>query len=431
MRAATWADDFLAVFRTTTRNRWDWLSPLALILLGTIGVCFIYSAQFSSLPVNATHDSLLAMVARSYWIKQVLFLVIGAGVYWAVSLVDYRHWLSLAHPLYAVCVAPLALVLVPIFGHSTYGSSRWLVLGPLRFQPSEPAKIAVLLITASILIRSKIGTVKQSMGVLGKLTLAVGVPILLIVLQPDLKSAIVLPPMVFSMLYVSKLSGRFFATALGVFLIVVGLVSWDTYRYFQYMAALPRASVAQIDFQGHRGEFQHHSFLPFLHDYQRERILAFVDPAKIDAQGIGYNQHQSLISVGSGGLSGKGWTAGTQARLGYLPHTVAHNDFIFSVIAEEKGFLGSLSVLGLFGIVLFNGIRIAGLARDRLGTLLAIGVTVLLTVHVFVNIAMTIGLVPVTGIPLPFISYGGSFVLSCCFLQGLVQSVYRFRKDLL
>ena len=139
-------------------------------------------------------------------------------------------------------------------------------------------------------------------------------------------------------------------------------------------------------------------------------------------------QLQDRFHLG-GGLGGKGWTEGTQAQLGYLPRNIAHTDFIFSVIAEEKGFLGSLTVLGLFGLVLFNGIRIAGSARDRLGTLIAIGVTVLFAVHVFVNIAMTIGLVPITGIPLPFISYGGTFVLSCCLLQGLVQSVYRFRRD--
>jgi rod shape determining protein RodA len=166
-----------------------------------------------------------------------------------------------------------------------------------------------------------------------------------------------------------------------------------------------------------------------LRDYQRNRIVSFVAPDKFDSMNIGWNQRQSLISVGSGGLTGKGWREGTQAQLGYLPRSVAPNDFIFSVIAEEKGFLGSITVLSLFGVVLFNGIRIAGLSRDRLGTLLAIGVTALFTVHVFVNIAMTIGLVPITGIPLPFISYGGSFVLSCCLLQGLVQSVYRFRKD--
>ena len=176
------------------------------------------------------------------------------------------------------------------------------------------------------------------------------------------------------------------------------------------------------------GKYEPHSWVP-LHDYQRNRILPFVAPDKIDPIGIAWNQRQSLISVGSGGLAGQGWTEGTQAQLGYLPRSVAHNDFIFSVIAEEKGFLGSITVLGLFGLVLFNGIRIAGSARDRLGTLLALGVTVLFAVHVFVNIAMTIGLVPITGIPLPFISYGGSFVLSCCLLQGLVQSVWRFRKD--
>jgi rod shape determining protein RodA len=245
---------------------------------------------------------------------------------------------------------------------------------------------------------------------------------LLILLQPDLKSAIVLPPMVFSMLYVSKLSARFFAAAVGAFLLIVGLVTWDTVRYENFMESHGYSYMAD------RGKYESQTWVP-LHDYQRNRIISFVSPDKIDPMGIGWNQRQSLISVGSGGLTGKGWTEGTQAQLGYLPRSVAHNDFIFSVIAEEKGFLGSLTVLGLFGIVLFNGIRIAGLARDRFGTLLAIGVTVLFAVHVFVNIAMTIGLVPITGIPLPFISYGGSFVLSCCLLQGLVQSVYRFRKD--
>lgn len=244
----------------------------------------------------------------------------------------------------------------------------------------------------------------------------------LILLQPDLKSAIVLPPMVFSMLYVSKLSTRFFAGALGAFLLIVGVVAWDSASYMKFM------DDNKLSYVNDRGKYQATTWVP-LKDYQRNRIISFIAPDKIDPMGIGWNQRQSLISVGSGGLVGKGWTQGTQAQLGYLPRSVAHNDFIFSVIAEEKGFLGSLTVLGLFGIVMFNGVRIAGLARDRFGTLLVIGVTVLFAVHVFVNIAMTIGLVPITGIPLPFISYGGSFVLSCCLLQGLVQSVYRFRKD--
>jgi len=400
--------DSASVFKTTTRERWDHWTPIAMAGLGAFGIAFIYSAQ---LPVQGRG-----------WMVQLLWLAIGAGVYVTVSLIDYRFWLGVAHWFYAFCLIPLVLVLVPGIGTEVYGSQRWIRLGLFSFQPSETAMVAVLLITASLLVRSELGTVRQSLGVLGKLALAVGAPMLLILLQPDLKSAIVLPPMVFSMLYVSRLPGRFFAGALAAFLMVTGLVAWDTWRYLDFMER------NGYSFQADKGLYEKHSWVP-LHDYQRNRILSFVDPDKIDPMGIGWNQRQSLISVGSGGLTGKGWTDGTQARLGYLPRSVAHNDFIFSVIAEEKGFLGSITVLSLFGLMLFNGIRIAGLSRDRFGTLLALGVTVLFLVHMFVNIAMTIGLVPITGIPLPFISYGGSFVLSCCFLQGLVQSVYRFRKD--
>ncbi|HEY1791443.1 MAG TPA: FtsW/RodA/SpoVE family cell cycle protein [Opitutaceae bacterium] len=400
--------DTFSLFKTTTRERWDVWNPIAMTGLGAFGIAFIYSAQ---LPVQGRG-----------WMVQTLWLVLGAGVYTLVSLIDYQFWLGVAHWIYAACIVPLVLVLIPGIGMEVYGSRRWLRLGPLSFEPSDMAMIAVLLITASLLVRSEIGTVKQSLGVLGKLALAVGTPMLLILKEPDFKSAIVLPPMVFSMLYVSRLSGRFFAAALAAFMLVAGVVALDTWRYVNYVEA------NGLQYHADRGAYEKHSIVP-IHDYQRNRILSFVDPDKYDPMGIGWNQRQSLISVGSGGLAGKGWTEGTQARLGYLPRSVAHNDFIFSVIAEEKGFLGSITVLSLFGLLLLNGIRIAGLSKDRFGTLLALGVTVLFLVHVFVNIAMTIGLVPITGIPLPFISYGGTFVLSCCVLQGLVQSVYRFRKD--
>ena len=422
-----------SLFRTSTRERWDLVTPLAIVLLSIISITFIYSAQSSSISNASTSNySALETVRHFYYLKQLIFLVLGAGAYIAVALVDYRRWLGIAQWIYFICVIPLFLVL--IIGTKTYGSQRWLGLGPFSFQPSETINVAVLLITASILIRSKIGTLSQSVKILGKLALAVGLPMLLILMQPDIKSAIVLTPMVFSMLYVSRLSPRFFAAALGAFLIFLGIIAYDIWRYSAYMDRL-QVEYEAVHGQSHdsvyvraKGSYERHSWVP-LHDYQRNRILSFVNPDKIDPVGIGWNQRQSLISVGSGGLLGKGWTQGTQARLGYLPHSVAHNDFIFSVIAEEKGFLGSITVISLFGLVLFNGIRIAGLAKDRLGTLIAIGVTVLFTVHVFVNIAMTIGLLPITGIPLPFISYGGSFVLSCCIMQGLVQSVYRFRKD--
>jgi rod shape determining protein RodA len=402
--------DLASFFKLTTRERFDLLTPVCIVGLSLFGLFFIYSAQLSR--------------DESDWIKQLVFLGIGAVVYITTSLLDYRVWLKYAHFVYFIALIFLLLVLIPGIGTTHgMGARRWLGLpGLSAFQPSEFAKIALIFAVASILTGSKLGTVKDSLQVLIKLALAVGIPMLLIIAEPDLGSALAIAPVVFAMLFVSNLSMRFFAAALGAFALLVGIVALDVWNYARFMEA------NHLDYSRDRGAYEKHSWLP-LKDYQRNRVLAFAMPDKVDPMGIGWNSRQSMISVGSGGLTGKGWTEGTQAKLGYLPPAVAHNDFIFSVIAEERGFLGSITVIGLFGVVLWNGLRIAGLARDRFGALLALGVTVLFTVHVFVNIAMTIGLVPVKGIPLPFISYGGTFVLSCCLLQGLVQSVYRFRRD--
>jgi len=402
--------DLGSFFKFTTRERFDWITPVCLVVLCTFGVFFIYSAQLAS--------------GREQWTNQLVWIGTGAVLYLAISLLDYRLWLRWSHWVYLASLVLLVLVLIPGIGDTRgMGARRWLNIG-VSFQPSESAKLAVLVMTAATLTGAKIGTVRDSLQTLVKLALAAGIPMVLIIAEPDLGTALVIAPMVFAMLYVSNLSTRFFAAAVGVFALLVGVVALDTWRYARFLEA------NHLDPLKDQGAYEPHSWLP-LHDYMRNRLLTFAAPDFIDRQGIGvsWNHRQSLISVGSGGLTGKGWTEGTQARLGYLPRSIAHNDFIFSVIAEEKGFLGSLAVIGLFGVVLWNGIRIAGLARDRFGALLALGVTVLIAVHVFVNIAMTIGLVPVTGIPLPFISYGGTFVLSCCLLQGLVQSVYRFRRD--
>jgi len=410
MEKASRSIDLSNFFKVTTRERFDWMTPVCLVLLATFGVFFIYSAQMAS--------------GREQWEQQIVWLIAGAILYTATAFLDYRLWLRWSHWVYLFSLMLLLLVLVPGIGETRgMGARRWLGIGAFSFQPSESAKLAVLIMTAATLTGVKIGTVRDSLQTLIKLALAAGIPMVLILAEPDLGTALVLAPMVFAMLYISNLSSRFFTAAVGVFTLLVGLVALDTWRYATFLA-----DNNFLKPQEARGQYEARSWLP-LHDYQRERVLAFIAPDKIDPTGIGWNQHQSLISVGSGGLTGKGWTEGTQAKLGYLPRGIAHNDFIFSVIAEEKGFLGSITVIGLFGVVLWNGIRIAGLARDRFGALLALGVTVLIAVHVFVNIAMTIGLAPVTGIPLPFISYGGTFVLSCCFLQGLVQSVYRFRRD--
>jgi rod shape determining protein RodA len=180
-----------------------------------------------------------------------------------------------------------------------------------------------------------------------------------------------------------------------------------------------------------------------LEDYQRRRLLVYFDREYTPTAGASraeverlrkqqfddsHNVRQALISVGSGGLTGKGWRQGTQNALGYLPRAVAHNDFIFSVIAEEKGFVGSVLVLTLYGTVLFTGIRIAGQARDRLGRLLAVGVVTLVFSHVFINIGMNIRIMPVTGVPLPLLSYGGSSVLCSLIAIGMLQNVYIYRK---
>ncbi|MEN9842078.1 MAG: hypothetical protein RL376_1878, partial [Verrucomicrobiota bacterium] len=215
------ATDYLSVFKTATRARWDLLTPLALLALSSIGVAFIYSAQFSTPLAN--------------WINQLVWLTAGAGIYVAVSLVDYRIWLSIWHWFYLACLLLLILVLIPGIGEERYGAQRWLDFGIFALQPSEPAKAAVLFATASMLMRARLGSIRQSLDTLGKLALAAGGPMLLILLQPDLKSAIVLPPMVFSMLYVSRLSSRFFAGALGAFLVLVSLVAWDMRGYMKFI----------------------------------------------------------------------------------------------------------------------------------------------------------------------------------------------------
>ena len=399
----------LSFLKVATRQTWDWVGPAALLALSLIGVCFIYSAQLAT--------------GLSQWKVQIGWMLAGAMLYTAVSLIDYEFWLKYAHWVYLVSMALLIAVLIPGIGTERYGAQRWIDFGPVSFQPSELAKLATLLICASILARNKIGSVKPSFLVLGKLALAVALPMILILLQPNLGTALVIPPMVVSLLYVAQLPRRFFIAAIVLFALLATVLTVDMVRYYNFMTE------NNLSFIRDRGRYEPHSWLPLLHDYQRNRILATVDPERIDPKNIGWNLRQSLISVGSGGFTGKGWTEGTQAQLGYLPPTVAHNDFIFSVLAEEKGFLGSLTVILLFGVVLMNGVRIAGQARDRFGTYLALGVSVIIAMHVFVNIGMTIGLMPITGLPLPFLSYGGSFVLSCCLLQGLVQSVYRFRKN--
>jgi rod shape determining protein RodA len=387
----------------------DWIGPLCMLALGTLGVLFIYSAQHFN--------------GSNFWLKQILWMAVGAAVYCVISWLDYSVWFRHAHVVYILGIVLLLALWTPL-GMEREGARRWLNLPGIAYQPSEGAKIATLIMVAAMLSREQLGTVRESLWALCKLGMIVAIPIFLIFLQPDLGSALVFGPMIFSLLYVSRLSQRFFIVVLGAFLGVLAILGADLYKYHQFLK--------DSGYDAHMviGEYQKQSWVP-LRDYQRNRILGFISPESVDPRGIGisWNYRQSLQAVGTGGPLGKGWTKGDQAQLGYLPRSVAHNDFIFAVMAEEMGFAGSSLVVGIFFVLLINNLRMAAQARDRFGLLLISGVSVILMIHVFVNIGMTIGLTPITGLPLPFVSYGGSFILSCCILQGLVQSVYRHRRS--
>ncbi len=393
----------------TQSGRTDWIGPACIIALAIIGVFFIYSSQ--------------AYSPNSFWKRQLVWLALGGGVYVVLSRIDYKIYLENAIWFYLLTLVLLLSVLT--IGDVREGARRWLNFGFFSFQPSEAAKITMVIMVSSVLARSELRNLKESMWVVLKVLGIIALPIFLILLQPDLGSTLIIPPMVLALLYVSKLSERFFIALFGVVLVVGVLLVHDLYRYSQFL------ETNQMTAHEARNLYQETSFIPGLRDYQRERIMTFIAPEVVDPQGTGsaWNAIQAQQAVGTGGLWGKGWGEGLQARLGYLPRSVAHNDFIFAVVAEETGFLGGMLMIGLYTILLANGVRIAGAARDRFGMLLCIGVTVIFLLHVFINIGMTIGIAPITGLPLPFVSYGGSFILSCCILQGIIQSVNRHRRE--
>ncbi len=361
-------DDITRVIR-----RMDWSQILAVGALLIIGVVFVFSASYRGEDVPVA----------SFYERQVVWIFTGVGFFLMLAFLDYRRFRDAAWWLYAVGL--ILLVLVLVMGKKVYGAYRWLNLFGIQVQPSEFGKLATMIVLARFLSRP--GRDMQNPWVVIQTLLIIGVPFLLIVKEPDLGTAMVLVPLAFFMMFAAGVPLKY----LGI-LMLIGLV-----------------------------------LMPFgwfgLGDYQKERILVFFDPNR-DPLGAGWNKIQSEIAVGSGGFSGKGYLKGTQNVLGFLPRTVAPTDFIYSVIAEEMGFVGSLVLIGLYSVVLLAGIRAALEAREKMGRLLAVGVTSLLFCHVFVNIAMTIGLLPITGLPLPLISYGGSFMVSTMVGLGIVQSVY-------
>ncbi len=412
------------------RNRsFDFVIPVCMLLLFFIGITFIYSAQsYLSDEISLT---------RQFWFKQcIFFFCVGVPIYLILSCVDYKWLFQNAHLVYWGCLLMLIpLVLKEVFAipvpfvESRYNSTRWIDLGFFSIQPSEFAKIGTCVMLASMFARNKIGSFRDTILFWLKLALVFIIPILLIFLQPDLGSSLVFFPMLFSMLYITGLPKRFFILAIAIFAMVVGLVAADIYGYHGF---LKENNITAKDAASQNAYGSSASFALPMKDYQRNRILAFVLPDVVDSRGVGvtWNQRQSLISVGSGGLVGKGVCEGTQAKLGYLPSSVAYNDFIFSVIAEEGGFLGgTAAILLMAGIVACGCVRAAQVSRDKFGQFLCIGIAAIFMTHSFINVGMTIGIMPITGLPLPMLSYGGTFVLTCCILLGIVQSVFRHRRE--
>jgi rod shape determining protein RodA len=387
------------------------LAVLAGLML--IGTMFVYSATM----VNAAE--MLKPWYSQTWFHQVIWYALGIGAGAVICLVDYHPLARWSLVVYWATIFCLLAVLIPHVGSMRFGARRWIDLGFFQFQPSEFAKVAFILAMAHFLSRPE-----DELRQLNNFWKGIGLmllPAALILKEPDLGSALVLLPTGLVMMFVAGTPRQYLVKLVGAVSLLAALFLVD--------AVILPPGWWQVSMQ----------------PYQRNRLLVYfgrdythfappnATPAELQRlrqQQLDdeYNVRQALISVGSGGLAGKGWRQGTQNALGYLPRAVAHNDFIFSVIAEEEGFVGSVIVIALYAVVLFTGMRIAGQARDRLGRLVAVGVVTLIFSHVFINIGMNIRIMPVTGVPLPLLSYGGSSVLCSLIALGLMQNIYIHRK---
>ncbi|MGZ3775645.1 MAG: rod shape-determining protein RodA [Pseudobdellovibrionaceae bacterium] len=346
---------------------------IVILALNIIGLINLYSA---------THGPTSTDVS-SLFVSQIMWLVVGWTVFLVVTLLDYAIVSKIAIAIYAVNL--LAIIYTTFFGRVALGAQRWIDLGFFRYQPSETMKLAMIMLMAKIL--SSRSTQGPGMGFKEMFLplMALGVPFVFVVKQPDLGTAMMLAAIGVSMVIFSKVKRIILISA-----IILGIT------------ALPVA------------------WKFVLHDYQKNRILTFLSPTN-DPRGTGYNSIQSKIAVGSGRFFGKGFMKGTQSQLEFLPER--HTDFIYSVLSEEHGFVGSLSVLGLFCFLFITGIRVAANARDKFGALLTVGVLCYIFWHMFINVGMVIGLLPIVGVPLPLLSYGGSSMLTTMAGLGLVSSV--------
>jgi len=343
----------------------DWVLAGSAVCIFVLGLLFLFSSTY---PNNVDYVS-----------RQMAWFLLGALVFFVTININYRKIVGAGNAFYFFTIFLLVAVLV--FGSRRFGAQRWFAIGGFNVQPSEFAKLFITLAIIQYLTGHKKFTGPKNIFIS---LLIVLVPFLLILEEPDLGTALMLIPILFILLYVWGVPFRY----LFYILIVVVLVS-------------------------PLGWFM-------LKDYQKERLLVFLDP-NVDPLGAGYTIIQSKIAIGSGGLFGKGWLSGTQNQLNFLAER--HTDFIFSVAGEEWGFLGGVVLIGLYYLLIKRAFRIAEKTDDPCGRLLAIGLLVMIGIQVMVNLSMTMGFMPVVGLPLPLVSYGGSSLLVTMIALGLLESI--------
>lgn len=358
---------------------WDWVLVFCTIGLVMIGITIIGSA---------THINRNGLEVYDFVEKQTGFFLVNAMLIVAMQWFDYRRLRALTNPLYLVTL--LLLVAVMLVGTSALGAQRWIQLGPVTIQPSEFTKL-FMIICMSKVVEVRMGKLNTFKSLL-PIVLFMGIPTALVFRQPDLGTSLVYMAITAGMVYVAGIRMRLVQIIAGAVVVLLPL-SWFA-----------------------------------LQTYQKQRILVFLNP-DIDPFGAGYHIIQSKIAIGSGMIVGKGLFEGTQSQLNFLPEN--HTDFIFSVIGEELGFIGCVIVLLLFFLLLYRGIKIARATTDSFGMLLATGICTMIAFQVLINVGMTTGIMPVTGIPLPFISYGVSALTTNMLSIGLLLNIALHNKKLM
>lgn len=355
----------------------DWIIFFNMLFLIAIGLVIIYITGFKEGGVGGLNNA----------VGQMVFAGTALFLYFLFSFSDYRMFKNFAIAFYIINL--LLLVAVFIVGEVAGGASRWLDIGFFRFQPSEPMKLALIIMLAWF-FSNKVLSKDQSLKNLIISGLIAGVPIIIVMLQPDLGTSLTFLAIWFGMILMSQISKTYIVAGIAGFILATPLI------------------------------------YSLLHDYQQKRILTFIDPYA-DPLGAGYNVIQSTIAVGSGGITGNKYTL-TQSLSNFLP--AQHTDFIFATMSEKMGFIGTLLVLGLFLLLLFRILRGTFLAQDNFGRFVAVGIFSLFLFQVLVNAGMNMGVMPVTGIPLPFISYGGSALITMTIILGVFQSIVVHHKKI-